>query len=305
MKIGTYLCGWRWIENIRKLTDSTGVHEVNCWVPGNQQTHLEEGSLFLLRLNPDGKKLVGGGIFHHSEKNMTYEKAWNLYGKANGAHSQRELREMAKNAKSYNPNFIASQVITRPFFLDEEDWIDFPEGPAQKPLRYLDLEQYINRKIWKFFIEKSDYSDSTKILRKHKRVGVIQNRYGQSEFRKKVLELFGNKCAVSGETITDVIEACHIKPHACENSYDISNGIPLRADLHKLFDSGHATIRNLDGIYEFVIGDQVWKDFDGGQSYRKWHKKKIRRPSGWNIRNASLIWHHRKYKKFLGDVNKL
>lgn len=305
MVIGTYRCGPKWIRNIQKLKDSTDLHEVNCWVPGNQKTHLEEGSLFLLRLNPDGKKMVGGGIFHHSEKNMTYSKAWNLYGKANGARSEKELREMAKNASSYNPDFIASQVITQPFFLDEKDWIDFPEGHAQNSLRYLSLKKPINNKIWKNIIEKSGHVDRNNVVKELKKEGRVQYRYEQKEFRRKVLELFGDKCAVSGEKISVVIDACHIKQHACDGSYDISNGIPLRADLHRLYDSGYATIRNQNGIYKFVICDRFWKDFDSVGSYRKLRKSKIEKPSGWNPTDETLAWHHKKYKKILGDVSEL
>lgn len=305
MVIGTYRCGLRWIQNIQKELKNSTLHEVNCWIPGNQETHLEEGSLFLIRLNPDGKKMIGGGIFHHSEKNMTYSKAWNLYGKANGARSEKELREMASNASSYNPDFIASQVITQPFFLDEKDWIDFPEGHAQNSLRYLNLEKSINKKIWKNIIEKSSYVDGNNVVRDRKRLGLIQYRYGQKEFREKVLQLFGNKCAVSDEKILAVIDACHIRQYAREGSYDICNGIPLRADLHRLFDSGYATIRNQDGIYQFLICDQFWKDFDGGGNYRKWRMKKIEKPFGWNPTDETLAWHHKKHKKTLGDVSKL
>lgn len=305
MVIGTYRCGLRWIENIQKLMGSSDLHEVNCWVPGNQKTHLKEGSLFLIRLNPDGKKMIGGGIFRHSEKNITYSKAWNLYKEANGAGSEEELREMAKNASSYNPDFIASQVITRPFFLDEKDWIDFPERHAQNSLRYLKLKKRINKKIWEDAIKKSDYVNKDRILKDCKKTGLITHRYGQKEFREKILKLFGNKCAVSGERASILIEASHIVQHACDGSYDISNGIPLRVDLHELFDRGYATIRNKDGIYEFLICDRFWKDYDGGENYKVWRKKKIKKPDGWSPTDESLAWHHKKYKKILGDISKL
>jgi hypothetical protein len=61
-------------------------------------------------------------------------------------------------------------------------------------------------------------------------------RIHQSKFKKELIELYGNKCIVSGVTI---FQACHIKPFSkCDfvNKYDKYNGILLKADLHELFD---------------------------------------------------------------------
>lgn len=70
----------------------------------------------------------------------------------------------------------------------------------------------------------------------------VTERPGQAKFRRDVLAAYGNSCALTGETLDAVLEACHIQP-ANEGGPDVAaNGICLRADLHKLFDKGYILI---------------------------------------------------------------
>lgn len=66
----------------------------------------------------------------------------------------------------------------------------------------------------------------------------IKIRRGQAQFREKLLAAYGRKCAVTGCKIVDLLEAAHIRPHADEPNYSITNGLLLRADVHTLFDLG-------------------------------------------------------------------
>ena len=47
------------------------------------------------------------------------------------------------------------------------------------------------------------------------------------------------RCAISGEKTLPTLETAHIKPYAESGPHAISNGLLLRSDLHKLFDSGY------------------------------------------------------------------
>ena len=64
----------------------------------------------------------------------------------------------------------------------------------------------------------------------------IMSRRGQFAFRQKLLSRYNSKCAISGCETIEVLEAAHIIPHSENPSYDIGNGIILRADIHTLFD---------------------------------------------------------------------
>lgn len=61
-------------------------------------------------------------------------------------------------------------------------------------------------------------------------------RKGHSRFREKTLELWSDRCAVTGVRDRGALEAAHVKPHAENGPMNPSNGIALRADLHRLFD---------------------------------------------------------------------
>lgn len=74
------------------------------------------------------------------------------------------------------------------------------------------------------------------VQRARKTVEVI-DRPGQTKFRRDVLENCGNSCVLTGETLTDVLIACHIHEVKDGGSDHVSNGIALRSDLHILFDS--------------------------------------------------------------------
>ena len=67
-------------------------------------------------------------------------------------------------------------------------------------------------------------------------------REGASKFRKEVLENYGSKCAISGISVVDTIQAAHIRPYNGPETNHPANGIALRSDIHRLFDLGKIRI---------------------------------------------------------------
>lgn len=66
----------------------------------------------------------------------------------------------------------------------------------------------------------------------------IVRRRGQRKFRDALLKAYGRKCAITGCTVTAILEAAHIRPYMGSHTNVTSNGLLLRADLHTLFDLG-------------------------------------------------------------------
>jgi putative restriction endonuclease len=64
----------------------------------------------------------------------------------------------------------------------------------------------------------------------------IVQRQGQSEFRRKLLTAYDGQCPISGCDVEPAIEAAHILPYQGTQTNHITNGLPLRADIHTLFD---------------------------------------------------------------------
>jgi hypothetical protein len=70
----------------------------------------------------------------------------------------------------------------------------------------------------------------------------VKVRSGQGAFREKVLRAYGNRCVITGCDVQEALEAAHITPYKGNKSNHASNGLPLRADLHRLWDTGRLAI---------------------------------------------------------------
>lgn len=66
----------------------------------------------------------------------------------------------------------------------------------------------------------------------------IAQRRGQPAFRKALLEAYEGKCAITGCSVTAILEAAHIVPYLGDHTNHVQNGMLLRADIHTLFDLG-------------------------------------------------------------------
>jgi integrase len=97
-----------------------------------------------------------------------------------------------------------------------------------------------------------------------------KRRIGHPNY-KKLTHTAYNKCAVTGETFPEILEACHIQPYINEKSNHIQNSILLRSDVHKLFDDGFLTI---DENYTVIVSPSLESDY-----YKKYHGEKIHLPS--------------------------
>jgi len=72
----------------------------------------------------------------------------------------------------------------------------------------------------------------------------ILERPNQANFRKNILTAYTDKCLITGVSIRNVLEAAHIVPVSEDGIDHVSNGICLRTDIHRLFDTGHLRIRS-------------------------------------------------------------
>jgi hypothetical protein len=76
----------------------------------------------------------------------------------------------------------------------------------------------------------NDQDERTAILQS------VKVRQGQAAFRNALLTHFQSRCAISGCTVVELLEAAHIHPYRGTKDHHIENGLLLRADLHTLFD---------------------------------------------------------------------
>jgi len=116
----------------------------------------------------------------------------------------------------------------------------------------------------------------------------IQIRVGQQRFRRSVLQIFDQKCAVSGSSV--LVRASHIKPWKVasdQERLDPLNGLALSPNYDAAFDAGLISFRS-DGVIiisrEFAddahrLGieesDRLLVVIDGHASYLDWHRKNV------------------------------
>ncbi len=73
-------------------------------------------------------------------------------------------------------------------------------------------------------------------------LAIVRRRRGQREFRFKMMERFGERCAISGEQPAQVLEAAHLYSYAARPEHRSDGGLLLRRDHHALFDANLVTV---------------------------------------------------------------
>jgi putative restriction endonuclease len=120
----------------------------------------------------------------------------------------------------------------------------------------------------------------------------LAGREGQRSFRIRVLDAYGRRCAVTGERSLPALDAAHIQPYLGPLSNHLQNGVSLRADIHRLFDSGYVTVTP---DYRFEVSRRLREEFENGEEYYRLRGSRLvvlpsspgKRPS-----KAVLEWHN-------------
>lgn len=98
---------------------------------------------------------------------------------------------------------------------------------------------------------KTNYAATSELERK--RIKASYNRPNQAKFRHDVLSTY-KRCIITNIEMAEVLEAAHIVPFSYHGEDTVANGIPLRSDIHILFDTGNLRL-SPDG--EIVLSDRA------------------------------------------------
>ena len=111
-------------------------------------------------------------------------------------------------------------------------------------------------------------------------------RDGQPEFRESVIDAYAGKCAITGCSIPDVLEAAHILPYRGAHTDKISNGLLLRVDLHRLFDRQLLAID--PDTMDVLLAPGIQES-----EYKKWGGRRLRLPENPQVRpNTEALRKH-------------
>lgn len=270
-----------WFEYLSRA----GVDEVNFWQPKGKVTFagLVPGSPYLFKLKRPFNHIAGGGYFVKSTS-LPLSIAWEAFGQKNGAQSRQifesMIRKFINDPNVRNPE-IGCTVLSSPFFWPRELWIPDPVGFAGSIVRgrYYETDVPDEAKLWSQVQERLDGQAaweqrslvSEVIPEPLERYGnpiFVKPRLGQGAFRVLVTDAYRRRCALTGESTLPVLEAAHILPFAEGGPHDISNGMFLRSDFHKLFDLGMITVTP---DYRVEVSPRIREDWFNGKAYYRLH----------------------------------
>ena len=256
-----------WFETLHRLRPD----EVNFWQPSDRPPRtMEPGWPFLFKLHSPRNYIVGGGFFVRFTALPCFV-AWDAFGEKNGATSLAELVARTaryRKAPQTPGTAIGCNVLTEPFFLDEDDWILIPPNwprNVQRGFTY-DTDTAPGNALWQSVEEQlaaHRLADSVEEPR-FGEAYLARARLGQGAFRTLVTDAYHRRCAVTGERSLPALEAAHIQAHAADGPNRTQNGLLLRADIHRLFDDGYVTV---DPDLRFVVSPRLRDEFENGRAY--------------------------------------
>ncbi|HLY91229.1 MAG TPA: HNH endonuclease [Acetobacteraceae bacterium] len=281
---------------------------INFWQPGGQTQFkaLQPGELFLFKLHSPNNFIVGGGVFAHASI-LPVSLVWEAFGEANGAPSIAEMkRRIAKYRRQpvaeREDYHIGCRVLEQPFFLPRERWIPVPASWSSNIVsgKRFDTESVDGRTLWDALGDSltgiADTGSAVETLR-YGQPTLVRPRLGQGTFRLAVTDTYERRCAVSQERTLPILDAAHIWGYADGGVHEISNGLLLRTDIHKLFDLGYVTV-STDGRFE--VSRPLKEDFQNGKHYYAHHGQQIWQPRdpGRRPSQEALTWHRE--ERYLG-----
>ena len=228
---------------------------------------------------------MGGGFFSRAVP-LTTSLAWETFGRGNGAVSYEQMRDRVfKYRRGTRSEFDPDPVLTcimlsEPFFFPKELWIPSPpsfKGPivsgktytaadADFTLVYDAVTRNLTLLNGKSIL--ADPGSATSSVIESPRFGpptVVRPRLGQSGFRVMVTEAYQRQCAITGEKTLPVLEAAHIQPYSKGGAHEVSNGLLLRSDLHRLFDLGYLAVE--PNQRQVMVSQQIREKYQNGRHY--------------------------------------
>lgn len=283
--------------------------EVNFWTPSDRRRFSATSfSPFFFKLKAPHRAIAGFGYFAKWSALPAW-LAWECFGEGNGCESLSAFESRLKDIRSrirYVANGplanIGCILLVQPVFFPRDAWIAQPSDWHDRTVssQSYDLTVGEGLRIWEECQERAHLTVMA-ALQLPQVAGPTSPRYGppqlvaprlgQGTFRVSVTDAYGRSCAITGEHSLPALEAAHIQSYAKEGPHEVRNGILLRADLHRLFDKGYATVTP---DLHLEISGRLREDYSNGRSYYPLHGQSVRTPESEGDHPAVefLSWHN-------------
>ncbi|HXH84091.1 MAG TPA: HNH endonuclease [Candidatus Tectomicrobia bacterium] len=293
----------------RFLADHPEISELNFWTPSaRRRFRAPRFSRFLFKLRAPHNAICGFAYVAHFSTLPDW-LAWDTFGLGNGCASFAELRERIARIRTrirYDDRTGSDEIgciqLVSPVFFPRELWIPQPmdwRPRTQTPVKY-DLAAGEGRRVWEACLDHARMLSAVPLASANDAFGEppapygearrVRPRLGQATFRIAVLDAYGRACAVTHEHSLPALESSHIRSYANNGPHEVRNGLLLRADLHRLFDTGYVTVTP---DLRFEVSSRLRDDYNNGRSYYPLHGMRLRVPTAPADRpdKEFLDWH--------------
>lgn len=300
------------------------VDEVNFWSPATDKPlkHMSAGEPVFFRIGGANKAIAGFGFFAHFTR-LDVATAWSCFGSKNGcadlialsakigAFRIRSVELRALDA--LDPRVLAAPmgctILRDATFWPPSRWIPWGvdrgwspgimRGKTEHdPAR---IEILLDALLRDSPTEPEEFTAQFEPLDVDERqiaIAETRMRVGQGAFRARLLDVYGRRCAISGERTEPVLDAAHIQSYLGPRSNHVQNGLVLTKEFHALFDAGYVTVTP-DHVVR--VSDRIRERWSNGKRYYEFHERPLRvvpndpklQPSP-----AALEWHAR--RRFVG-----
>ena len=285
------------------LSSAPGPKDANFWRPSARAFRFAIGTPFLFKLKAPRNAIVGFGFFAGFTVLPDW-LAWDTFGEANGVPTLGALRKRLSTIQEgaridADPaGRVGCCLIAEARFFSEREWVAQPKDwkPRTQTGATYDLAVGEGARVWNACLRRTGalatLAERTEQYGPRFGAPVLHRpRLGQSIFRIRVLDAYGRACAVTGEHSLPVLDAAHIKPYGEGGEHELTNGLSLRSDVHRLFDKGYVAI---DQDRRFVVGRRLKDDFENGRSYYRLAGTPLQVPADPAAQPSAsaLAWHH-------------
>jgi putative restriction endonuclease len=283
MKLYIGVTDTRWFRNL--AAQEPPVADINFWKPGGGAfAALEPGCPFAFKLKSPINKIAGVGFFH-SFTSLPLRLMWETFGIRNGRDSYEQIASAISQYRAVAATHLTNVgciLLENPVFFDEADWIDVPTDWSKSIMqgKGYDTSRGEGAVLWDRISmlltagqgRTASGMPATVMPSVFGKEYLRKSRPGQAGFRLGLLDAYGNRCAITGENIVPVLEAAHIQPVEREGTNDLTNGLVLRSDMHKLFDDGLIGIAPDRTV---MVSKQIREQYVNGKVYYAWDGKPL------------------------------
>jgi len=247
----------RWLRNIRKSSQEI----INFWSRRKDGLSGIYSSMPFFFKTSD--QVITGYASLLSQDTMTAWEAWAKFGWGNGSENEEEFLQMLSGHGK--PSDRNTRITC--FILRDPVFFQIPPKLADCGITELQTMKYLDE--WETSIITGMVEEFSPLAKNQLAVvkgnvhslSVTDGRPYQIELRRKLLDIYGNKCAICDMDIPEILRASHIIPHSMndETAKRLDNAILLCSLHDSLFDRGFITIIDDNGNYTVKVSKELTK----------------------------------------------